>query len=108
MDLTIAAEIVLDAFAGAATEFALGAVTHVTIELIAAIAAIVFIIAAPASGYALGIVALKVSGVTGGFGGVTTGRFVLAIGTVHLIVAAPSEWNAATRIASVRKNILKY
>lgn len=78
----------------------LGTVAHLAIELIAAIATIVFVVTAPAAGNALGVVALEVGGITGGFGGVTTWWFVLAMGTILLIIATPGKRYAATRVAS--------
>lgn len=103
MDLTIAAEVMLDALACAATELTLGTLSHLAIELVTAIATIVLVVATPAAGNAFGVIALEVGGITGGLGGVTTGWLVLTIGTVLLVIATPGQRYAATRVASVSR-----
>lgn len=62
----IAAIVVLDALARATPELALRAVSHLAVQLIAAIATIVLVVTAPASWYTLGVVALEVRRITGG------------------------------------------
>lgn len=103
MDFTIAAEVMLDALPCAAAEFTLGTLSHLAIEFVAAIAAIVLIVATPATRNAFGVIALEVGGITGGLGGVTTGWLVLTIGTVLLVIATPGQRYAATRVASVSR-----
>jgi len=103
VDLSIAAVVVLDALARSTPELALRAVAHLAVQLVTAIAAVVLVVAAPTSGNTLGVVALKVGGVTGSLGCEAAAWFVLAIGAIEVVVATPSEWNTPTRIASESK-----
>lgn len=96
MDFTIAAIVVLYALSGAATEFTLGAVAHLTVQLIAAVTTVVLIITTPTSRYAFRVIALEVGRVAALLRRMAGRWFILAIRTVVLAVTTPSHRYAAT------------